>query len=236
MKISVIIPAFNEEKYIGDCLRACVEHAPENLLEIIVVNNAGTDRTPEIAKQFPLVRVVNEPRKGLTRARQRGLQESKGELIFSIDADTRPPTGWFQAMEERLKQPNVVCVSGPYVLFDIPAWQRFFVAAYWKFSGWFTSWSTGYMIVGGNFATRKAALEQIGGFDTSIEFYGEDTDIARRLSKIGKVVYSTTCWINSSGRRLTHEGWIKTALVYMINYVWIAIFHRPFTKTYTDVR
>lgn len=235
-KLSVIIPAYNEERYIGACLQSCLQYAPAHLLEIIVVDNASTDRTREIATQFPHVRVVHEPIKGLTKARQRGLTSMEGNVFFSIDADTRIPPGWFERMQQELERPGVICVTGPYHFYDLPTWQRFFVGIYWGVSAAITRFSTGYMVVGGNFATTKDALLRIGGFDTSIDFYGEDTDIARRLHSIGKIVYSARCWINTSGRRLATEGILRTPFVYAMNYVWIALFHRPFTKKYKDIR
>ncbi len=236
MTLSIIIPAFNEEKYIGDCLKSILKYAPQNLLEIIVVNNASHDRTAEIAKQFDRVRVVYEPIKGLPRARQRGFEEAKGDVMLSLDADTRVPKGWFEAMQEELKEPNVVCVSGPYNFYDIPPWQRICVAAYWNSCAKVTYASTGYMVVGGNFAVKRDALKKIGGFNTDISFYGEDTDIAKRLHTVGTVVYSPRCWINSSGRRLNAEGLVKVPFVYALNYIWIAAFHKPLTKTHTDIR
>ena len=64
MQISVIIPAFNEEKYIEDCLKILATNLPKEVIEIIVVDNASTDQTSEIAKKFRKVRVVREDEKG----------------------------------------------------------------------------------------------------------------------------------------------------------------------------
>ena len=89
MTISVIIPAYNEEKYIVSCLHSILGNAPENLKEIFVINNASTDKTAELAEKFPQVRVVNEPNKGLTKARQRGLQEA-WEICWLLWT----PTAW----------------------------------------------------------------------------------------------------------------------------------------------
>jgi glycosyltransferase involved in cell wall biosynthesis len=87
MTLSIVIPAFNEEKYIGDCLKSCLKFAPANLREIIVVDNASTDRTAEVARGYgPLVRVVSQPKKGLTHARQAGFEAAQGDIMMSIDA------------------------------------------------------------------------------------------------------------------------------------------------------
>ena len=75
VNVSLVIPAHNEEKYLGDCLESIAPQA-HRLLEVIVVDNASTDNTAQVAARSPFVRVVHEPRKGLLWARQRGYLES----------------------------------------------------------------------------------------------------------------------------------------------------------------
>ena len=92
------------------------------------------------------------------------------------------------------------------------------------------------MVQGGNFICRTDALRKIGGFDTSIDFYGEDTDIARRMSKVGAVKWTFHLTMYTSGRRLAEEGILKTGIRYALNFFWTTFMKRPFTKTSTDVR
>ena len=101
MKISLVIPAYNEESYIGECIDCAILASRGRVYEIIVVNNASTDRTKEIAIRKG-VRVVDEPEKGLTKARQRGLIEATGDYIAYIDADTRMPNMWFDKIEYKI--------------------------------------------------------------------------------------------------------------------------------------
>src|SRR5689334_22582165 len=96
LKISLIICAYNEEKYLGDCLDSAIKNSNGNFFEIIVVDNASTDNTKLIAEKRPGVRVVKEERKGLTRARQRGYEEAKGDILAYLDADTKMPKGWVE--------------------------------------------------------------------------------------------------------------------------------------------
>ena len=72
MKISFVIPAYNEQRNIADCISAVQAEINRTgfLSEIVVVNNASTDRTKEIASGYPNVRVVDEIRKGLVWARK----------------------------------------------------------------------------------------------------------------------------------------------------------------------
>jgi len=94
----------------------------------------------------------------------------------------------------------------------------------------------GSMVQGGNFVLRRDALEKIGGFDTSISFYGEDTDIARRMNCVGKVKFKFRLKMFSSARRLKHEGMLKIAGRYTMNYFWTTFRKKPFTAEYTDIR
>lgn len=238
MKLSFIVPAYNEEKYLGPCLESIIkvsEKAPWPT-EIIVINNASTDRTAEVAGRFSKVRVVNEPNKGLTIARERGLLEAKGELLAYLDADTRLHEGWLQIVEEIFKRPEVVCVSGPYRYFDLSGLKRFFAELTWNLVTPITYRLVGFMVLGGNFVAKRAALEKMGGINTKIRFYGEDTDIAWRLAQIGKVVWRMDFFVWTSARRLVKEGLIRSYWVYGVNYLWEALFHKPFTNEYRDIR
>jgi len=94
----------------------------------------------------------------------------------------------------------------------------------------------GYMAVGGNLIVKKEALEKIGGFNTNIAFYGDDADLARRLSKIGKVVFDKKLAVHTSDRRLRQEGVTKTLTNYIANYISVAVLKKPITKRYNDIR
>lgn len=236
MKISLVIPAYNEEKYIG----ACLENACKNnhgFHEIIVVNNASTDKTEEIVKNFPEVRLVREPSKGLTKARQRGFLEAKGDVIAYIDADTKMPAGWAEKVSIAFeKNPKIVCVSGPYIYYDLSYFGKLAVWLYWLLLAYPAYLAATYMVIGGNFATKKNALEKIGGFDKNISFYGEDTNIARRLSKVGKVKFMQNLYMYTSARRLKGEGTGIIAVRYALNFLSEAIIRKPITSEYKDIR
>ena len=239
MRLSFIIPAYNEERYIGKCLASILgelRRGGSRDVEIIVVDNAATDRTAEIAKTYPGVRVVSEPQKGLTYARQRGLLEARGVLLAYLDADTHLPPHWLSFIEPTFRDPNIVCLSGPYRYYDLTGWRKSFAEATWWLVAPLTYRLVGYMVLGGNFVARRDALSAMGGFDTSIRFYGEDTNIAWRLAKMGRVVFRMDFFALTSGRRLLRE-WIFTLWwIYGINYLWGALFHRPFTHDYRDIR
>ncbi|MFA6459417.1 MAG: glycosyltransferase family 2 protein [Candidatus Paceibacterota bacterium] len=237
-KISLIIPAFNEEKYIGPCLEYALKCSSEGkLYEIIVVDNKSTDHTKKIAESFVGVKVVSEQEKGVTRARQRGYKESKGDILAFIDADTRMEKGWIEKIVKEFSQdPHLACLSGPYTYYDISVFRS---KLYW-WTMWVPSYIvsifTRHMSVAGNTAIRRDVLDKMSGMNTSIEFYGDDTDTAVRASRYGKVKFSLGFSIPTSARRIEQQGALKTSFIYAVNYVSTFFFGKPVTKGYVEIR
>lgn len=234
--ISLIICAHNEEKYIGACLEHAIKAGENIFSEIIVINNASTDATKKIAAGFPGVRVVDEPAKGLVRARARGLTEARGTILAYTDADTRMPLTWPARVQNAfINKKHIASISGPYTYYDMSKLHNFFVKGYWYFA-YCLYLMFGYMIIGGNFAIRKEVLEKMGGFDTTIEFYGEDTNIARRAKPFGKVYFTLSLSMPTSGRRLHGQGVVRMAAIYGANFFSEVFRKRPSHSSYTDHR
>ena len=241
IRLSVVVPAYNEEAYLANCLEAITTELTASAalgpFEIIVVDNGSTDRTADVAAIFPGVVVAFEPRKGLTQARTRGLETARGTLLAYVDADTRMPPGWISRVLDAFDQDSrTVCVSGPYVYHDVSAVKATLVRLYWRLLAKPVYRLTRYMVVGGNFAARADALAAIGGFDTTIPFYGEDTDLARRLSRVGPVVFDMDLVMPTSARRLHVEGFAATALRYAANFCAEVVVGKPLTTRYRDIR
>lgn len=236
MKISLVIPAHNEEKYIEKCLLS-IEKYGKDLFEVIVINNASSDNTSMIVKRFPGVKLVYEEKKGLPFARNRGLSEASGDIIAFIDADTIMPKNWVKKLVKQFeKNDNIISVSGPYIYHDVSTFYKGLVWAYWLLLAWPLYFITGYMILIGNFAVKKDALIKIGGFNKDILFYGDDTDVSKKLSKLGKVKFLQTFYLFSSARRLKKEGTLRTAYKYIINSLWVIFKNKPKTTTHKDIR
>ncbi|MBI2476275.1 MAG: glycosyltransferase family 2 protein [Candidatus Taylorbacteria bacterium] len=237
MKISIVIPAYNEERYIGRCLSSIFREGGENFAEIIVVNNGSTDGTAEVVGKFSGARLVSEPRKGPNAARQRGLLEVQSELVAYLDADTEIDKNWLpSAAKEFTRRPDLVCLSGPFFYWDLTRLESVLVRVYWYCLATPVYFLLGYMAVGGNCVIKRDALRDIGGFDTSINFYGDDTNMARRLHKVGKVKFKASFSVWTSGRRFKGQGFFKTGLLYAGNFFSEVILHRPLTKKHRDVR
>jgi glycosyltransferase involved in cell wall biosynthesis len=237
MQVSLIIPAYNEEAYIGGCLDSVFEHARGEFFEIVVVDNASSDKTAEIARSFPGVRVVFEPMRGLPAARERGRLETSGKYLAYIDADTRLHKDWFSLAKKTFSaRPDAVSLSGPAEYWDATPLQKFLLQLSWWATTPLMYRIVGFMIYGAHFIVKREALEKIGGFNTGISFYGEDTDLAQRLHKVGKTLYRMDFYILSSARRFKKEGILRSNITYTMNFLWPILFNRPFTLTHKDIR
>jgi len=236
MRVTLIIPAYNEEKYIQGCLDSVVSLS-EKFDEILVVDNASTDNTAALAAAYPGVRVVHEPTKGLPAARERGRIEATGDLIAYIDADSHMPARWLPFAKRFFgTHPLAVSLSGPARYWDGNMLQTLGMRIVWWLTAPLTYRVVGYMILGTHFIVRREALERIGGFNKAITFYGEDTDLAKRLHAVGKVVFKMNFFVYTSARRFKKEGFLKTNFTYSLNFIWPVLFHKPFTPVHKDIR
>lgn len=243
-QLSFVIPAYNEEALIGACLESVLTEIRRSGVdaEVVVVNNASADRTGEIARGYAGVKVVDEPKKGLVNARHAGFENSTGPLVANIDSDTIVPEGWLTTVVKSFAaDPKLVCLSGPYIYYDMSAWNRFLIRLFYILTWLIYALNhyvlrVGSVVQGGNFVFRRDAWLKAGGFDTSIAFFGEDTDVAVRLSKVGKVKWTWGLPMKTSGRRLEKEGVFRTAGTYTLNFFWVTFRGKPATVDYTDVR
>jgi glycosyltransferase involved in cell wall biosynthesis len=242
LKLSVIVCAYNEEHYVAACLHSLLAQSrlPD---EVILVNNASTDRTGAIARRIPGVIVIDESRKGLVKAREAGRLAATGDVLCYLDADCRAPLQWLERVERRfVGKPHVIAVTGPYRFYDWDWWGRLLLRGHDLVLAPLTQVLVQYVLhigailYGGNFAVRREALAKIGGFDTSIEFHGEDTNLARRLSAIGRVRIASACFMYTSARRYRAMGKGAVFGLYIRNFWSELLRHRPSDRTHLDVR
>jgi glycosyltransferase involved in cell wall biosynthesis len=242
MTISVIVCAYNEAVTLPSCLHSLLSQTrPAD--EIIVVDNASTDGTAAAARGIPGIRVIDEPAKGLVIARETARRAAHGDLLAYVDADCRAPLRWLEAVEARFtRRPDLVAVTGPYRFFDWDALGRALIRAYDILVAppahllLHDLCGASAILYGGNFAVRREALDRIGGFDRSIEFHGEDTNLARRLTPVGPIEIAGECWIWTSARRYRAMGKRKVFALYLRNFWSETLRHRPADRSHIDVR
>lgn len=114
MKVSVVIPAYNEEKYIKKAL-VSVFNQTIKADEVLVVNNNSTDSTKEIALGFG-AKVIDESVQGMIPARNRGFNEAKFDVIARIDADVEVKRDWIKTIKYNFTNKKIDALSGPIIL------------------------------------------------------------------------------------------------------------------------
>jgi glycosyltransferase involved in cell wall biosynthesis len=242
LRISVIVCAHNESAYLAACLHSLLAQTrlPD---EIVVIDNASSDGTSAVASQIPSVRVVDEPRKGLVVARETGRLLATGDVLVYMDADCRAPLTWLERVERRFaRDPALLALSGPYRFYDWDWWGRLLIRAYDYTLAPATQVLVKYVLqlgtifYGGNFAVRRDALAAIGGFDTTIDFHGEDTNLGRRLWEVGKVDLCHDCYVYTSARRYRAMGKGAVFRLYVRNFTSELLHHQPKDTSHLDVR
>jgi len=230
--VSVVIPAYNEGDYLLSCLESIKNQDYAREYEVIVVDNASTDNTAEIARDWG-AKVVYEGKRSPACARQKGAEVATGKIIAFIDADTQAPAHWLSTIVWRfLCEPEMVAVSGPYAYCDAGKFSKLS-----SYIGNFFSIITdqlfrkvfgkGGAIWGCNFAVRRSALLEVGGFDTSIKFYGEEYELSLRLKKAGKGCIMPRLFVLTSARRLKRIGIVNQYWNWMVDYFTVLFWYRP---------
>jgi len=199
--ISFIVPAYNEEQFLGPTLRAI--HAAASTLghpyEVIVVDDASTDRTVEVARTCG-ARIVSVHHRQIAGTRNAGARAASGDTLIFVDADTLVTAGTVQASLDALRRGAVG--GGATLRLDgrLP----------WH--GWLLLWSVrtgmrlGRLAAGCYLFCTRAAFEAVGGFDEGL-FATEELALSRALQKQGRVVILRESVV-SSGRKLrTFSGW-----------------------------
>lgn len=178
--VSIVIPAHNEEKWIAACLESVLRDSYP-CKEVIVVDDGSTDSTSEILKSFPVTVVRNEKPVGPSSARNIGVKRVKGEIIVFIDAHCIvDDEQWIEKFLRFFRDPEVGAVAG--YLERKPS--RIGASLTFRTS------TQQRLIKSANAAYRKEVLEQVGGFDPSLEWVG-DAALTYKVRRSGwKIVHS----------------------------------------------
>ncbi len=219
-RFSIVVPAFNEVRFLPATLKSLQQQDFRGEFEIIVVDNNSTDGTAAIARSSG-VKVLHESRPGVCAARQRGTEQARGEIVISTDADTRQPSDWLSRLDTRFSDPDVVLVAGP-CRYDHPTW-----------------WSTQYpkvlfglvglvyaltgrvfYVTATNSAFRRA---EFGGYDLRQTQGGDEFGLLRALRGRGRMIWDAANVVTTSARRLQH-GFLYSFFVtfifyYLVGYV-----------------
>lgn len=227
MSISVIIPAFNEEFWLGATLQsiqasAAALHSSTGVAtEIIVVDNNSTDETRRLALGYG-ARMVSEPVQGIGRARNAGARSSQEEVLVFVDADVIVPSAFLQVIHHSMG--DSACVGGGVDARYSP--DRFIMKLY--LSLWRMLAKATGMVQGAAQFCRREAFLAVGGYDETA-WNGEDVDFVWALRRLAKAKGGTVVLINElqvllSSRRFAKWPYWKTFI--WTNPVFVAMFRR----------
>lgn len=220
MKVSVVIPAYNEGKYIEKCLKSIVEQI-EKPDEVIVVDNNCVDKTVEIAKSFG-ARVIKEEKQGMISARNAGFNAVRSDIIARTDADTVLPNDWILKIKEHFKDSSLGALSGPTAYSNLPILSeisRLGTFLVFEIIGLFFG---NEMLAGPNMVLRKSLWEKVKNNVCLRENdVHEDIDLSIHISKIAKIKYDWNFNIKTVRGR-----WIKIFTEYIVRLVRMFLYHK----------
>lgn len=203
-QISVIIPAWNEEKYLQSLLPCLLTQDYPNC-EVIVIDNNSTDNTAKVARSFG-VKVVSEKKQGISHARNKGFKIARGEIIIRTDADTMPDKHWVKSYYQEFKEnPNAVAITGSSEFFDSGPIINFISKTIFLIVIYVGNLIMGhYPLNGPNFAIRKSVTKKIKTH-TNDSVIHEDMDLSCHAKVYGGVMFKPNIAVKTSARRLFRD-------------------------------
>lgn len=219
-RISVLIPAYNEEKYIRRTIESVLaQDYPKENYELIVVNNGSTDGTRKVAQKYGAKVVDYTQIQGLSATRRFGASVVTGDITCWLDADVVIPNQWFTTAVAILDKDDVVGVTGPIRALNGSRFQKLIVAIAFEFYRLVNVLYREVYFANGNFAYKTDAYMKTSGFDMNLPS-GEDLDISLKLLKVGKIVYDRRLSAKTDTRRLK-EGALTSFWRYTVGFLGI---------------
>lgn len=223
--VSVIVPAYNEEKYIHKALQSIARQRTSLKYEIIVSDGMSTDRTLAIARKYA-DRIVASKRKGIWAGRNAGAKAARGNLLVFVDADTAIPPEYVESVHAAMHDRRITGLS---CAFKFDHHTRPFRAL--------EAISNHYLYLlgrmgkgelqGFNCVMRKSDFEMVGGFPNKPL---EDGAMARRLQKIGRVVFYPKVQVTTSARRMLKSGMLRSIEYYANLEIMTYMPHSPLRR------
>jgi len=219
--VSVVVPVRNGEATIGTLLESLQRVGYDwEKVEVIVVDGNSTDRTREIASEYP-VKILVEERKGLNAARNTGLRNSRGEIVAFTDADCIVPDNWIAKIVENFKDSDVGCVGGNVKGCDDDFLSRYADNTVMHVMRAFKEREVLDMIrlffsypAGCNMAFRRKAIDEVGNFDESLRYGTDDVELVERVARAGNKVVLDPDVLILHRHRSTLRGLLKQAFNY----------------------
>mgnify|MGYP001568137199 CR=1 FL=1 len=207
MKVSVIVPVYNNQESIRKCVEALLgQDYPNNGYEVIVVDDGSADSTAGVVKAYP-VKYIYQKNQGPAAARNRGAGEAKGDIILFTDSDCVPDGNWISEMVKPFKAPDVVAVKGAYKTNQRAVTARFAQIEFEERFNMLKKAGSIDMVDTYSAGFRRGVFLEMKGFDTSFPVANnEDTELSYRMSRLGfRMVFNP----NAIVYHLSHPDTIK---------------------------
>jgi glycosyltransferase involved in cell wall biosynthesis len=203
LRVSLVIPAYNEEHHLKACLDRIASQKVRPY-EVIVVDNASTDQTANIARSYDFVTLITEKRQGVVYARDTGFNAARGDVIGRIDSDTLLPSSWICDVQQIFSDTEFDAISGRVTYYDVAlksvadAIDLFFRK---RLARQLTLTDTVFL-QGANLAMRREAWLSVRDRLCHLDGVHEDFDLAIHLQEMDyKVGFEENLVANISGRR-----------------------------------
>lgn len=233
--ISIIIPTYNEEKYIRKTLESIKDQKYKNI-EVILADSNSSDTTKELARKiYPQIKIVNKKERGVGIACNAAAKVAKGKLILFIDADTSITKELLGAYEKAFEDEEVVAATGPIVPLEETTGSIKF--GYKMVSVHLVKLFMGLgkpSTISSNLMVRRSTYLKLGGFSTTMNTY-YDWDLSHRLGAVGKIVFVDDAVARTSVRRIKKWGMAKYFAFHAANVVRYNLFHSP-SQDYEPIR
>ncbi|HSW78909.1 MAG TPA: glycosyltransferase family 2 protein [Candidatus Babeliales bacterium] len=201
LTLTIVIPVFNEQDHLSVCLSAIAKQTvmPD---EVIVVDNNSTDKSQEVASNFPFVRLLSEPKQGVLFAKNTGFAAAKSDIIGRIDADSILPPRWVEQVKSYMKDKTYAALTGPVNYYDMPLPETNYHLDHWMRSSVYNWSPKSPFLFGSNMAIRRSVWRKLSQSLCNDTYMHEDLDLAIHLYKSGnKILYTKEVLAGASGRR-----------------------------------
>ena len=239
VKISIVIPAFNEERLLGQSLAQIKSAANVFFMrgwevEWVVCDNNSTDRTAEIARAAGVM-VGVEPFNQIARARNRGAAAASGDWLIFVDADSQPSAELFADVAEQIQSGHCLA-GGATVRMD----EKYLMAGFFT---WLWNWFSrmGRWFAGSFIFVEAAAFRKIGGFSDKL-FAGEELDLSKRLKQLAKetgggiVILHRHPLVTSARKMRLYTIWDHLKLLVRVMFNRRALYNRESCSLWYDGR
>lgn len=210
LTLTIVIPAYNEERYIEDCLISIASQTVKPN-EVILVDNNCTDQTVTIAKKFKFVKIVSESKQGRAYAQKTGFDLATSDLIGRIDADSRLNNNWVeQATGELVNNPSISAITGHCYFYDYPFKKTAPIIHYLLYYLPQRLLLGSDILWGSNMVVRRDAWKLVKSRANYGNHLDEDVDLSIHLIKSGLEIKRTNNLIASVSMRRGDLGFISS--------------------------